>query len=992
MTRLKVLGPLLCFAGLGCLVSAAQAQQMTYTLSGLVRDAEGGAGLPNVRVMVQGTRYGVLTNQAGAYTIVAQLDAGRYTIVAQSIGRQSGSHEVALGADRLVNLPDLVMRAVALSLEEIVVTGTAAPTARRALGNAVSSVAEEQLASAPAMTIDQALQGKVAGAMITSNTGTPGGGVSVRLRGTSSIVGGAEPLYIVDGVIIDNNADQQINLGYRSNASNRLADLDPNDIERVEIVKGAAAAALYGSRANNGVVQIFTKRGRAGVNRVTVGTRVTRSDLERRIAFALTPLDTLGNTVTRYDHQDLIFREPLSTDTYVSMSGGSPETQYYLSGNFLSQNGIMQGADHQKLNVRMNLDQRVSSWLNLSAGANYIRSHTNLVINGEQGAGGLLTAIVFTPTTVNLAARDSVTGLLVNQLAGPFPNPLTVLESWKSPQDINRFVGSVGLNATFGSLALSYRLGYDQYGMETGLTIPRGDVSTPLGSSTDLNRRNVLANNDVVGNYDYQAGSGLRLTTSAGLNHTYQRVDQLNAGSSDLPPQIDLVRGAVQSASQARWELVTLGFFGQQQVSFKDRIYLTGALRWDASSTFGADERWQMYPKLSASWMLSEESFVQNGLPWISELRLRGALGYAGNQPPLASAYERATRYTTITNINRLGLAPTGSPGNPNLKPERQREWEGGIDLALLDNRIGARFTYYDQYVKDLLLTRPFTPSAGYNSVLDNVGELSNRGLELEVNTINVNKNTFGWTSRIIYSRNRNKVEKLVGSPFVAGYTNLVVQGQPVGVHFMAAYRRDGSGTIVTDSIGPLLESRIGRDTTVDECLDLATCLANDTRRVVGNPWPDWTGSLFNEVRLGRHVTVAALLDGSFGSELWNQTARIQDGFQAGPLYDQRLRNEVTTPQVNRLRSIWERYLEDATYVKLRDLAVRYSTEASWLRRIGAQRLELELIGHNLFTWTDYTGYDPEINMFGLSTVERGTDFAVYPNARSIGFGVRLSY
>jgi TonB-linked SusC/RagA family outer membrane protein len=988
----RLVGLFLGLSALPAITGTAAAQQMTYTITGVAKDAEGGAALPGVRVTVRGTRYTALTNAAGAYSIVVPLAPGRYAMDAQSIGRETGSQDITLGADRVVTVPDFVMRAVALSLEEVVVTGTAAPTERRALGNAVASIAEEQIAASPATTIDQAFQGMIAGAVVTSNTGTPGGGVSVRLRGTSSIVGGAEPLYIVDGVIIDNNADQQINLGYRSNSSNRLADLDPNDIERVEIVKGAAAAALYGSRANNGVVQIFTKHGRAGASRVTLGTRMTRSDLERRIPFALTPVDLTGNPVPRYDPQGLIFREPWSNDSYASISGGSSETQYYISGNFVDQLGIMRGSEYQKLNVRMNLDQRVSSWLNLSAGANYIRSHNDLVINGENGTGGLLTAIVFTPTTVDLAARDSVTGELTNKLSGTFENPLLVLDTWKSPQDINRFVGSVGLSATpLSGLSLSYRLGYDQYGMETGLTIPRGDPITPLGSATDNNRRNMLVNNDVAGNYDFRSGASLHFTTSAGMNHTYQRLDQLNASSTDLPPLIGLVRGAVQSASQARIELVTLGFYAQQQAAYRDRLYLTGALRWDASSTFGKDQRWQLFPKVSGSWVVSEAQAVKDALPWLSELRLRGALGYAGNQPPLSYAYERATRYTTITNINRLGLAPTGSPGNPDLKPERQREWEAGVDLALLNNRIGARFTYYDQYVTDLLLTRTFTPSAGYSSVLDNVGELSNKGLELEINTINVNAGSFGWSSRLIYSRNKNRVEKLVVTPFQAGYTNLVIEGQPVGVHFVPAYMRDANGQILVDSIGPLLEGRLGNDS-LSQCITKHTCLASSTRRVVGDPWPAWTGSLFNELRLGKSLTASFLLDGSFGARLWNQTQRIQDIFGAGPLYDQLLKGEVTAAERTRLQSIWERYLESASYVKLRDVTLRYGTDAGWLRRIGAQHLELELAGHNLVTWTDYTGYDPEVNMFGLNTVERGTDFAVYPNARTIGIGIRLSY
>ncbi len=979
---------------LGLLVFSADpmsAQQTTYTITGRALDDQSNAPLAGVQVSVRGTRFGGLTNAQGRYSILAQVAPGTYEVEVQMIGRETVVREVTLGAERSVNLGDVALRSVALSLEEVVVTGTAAPTARRAIGNAVSTVTAEQIADAPATTIDQALQGKIAGATITSNTGTPGGGVSVRLRGTSSLVAGAEPLYIVDGVIIDNNAEQQINLGYRSNASNRLADLDPDDIERVEVLKGAAAAALFGSRANNGVVQIFTKRGRAGSNRVVASTRMTRSDLEHRLDFALTPLRIVtcpaGQTgvcteaATRYDHQDLIFREPWSNDTYLAVSGGSEATQYYLSGNLVSENGIMEGSDHGKLNVRMNLDQRVADWLNLAVGANYIRARNDLVINGEQGTGGLLTAIVFAPTTLNIAERDPETGRLVNLNAGTFPNPLHVLEEWSTPQEVNRFVGSLQARANpFSTLRLEYRLGYDQYSMETAQFVPRGvtSVAAGLGRAESQNRRNVLINNDVVGSYDFGL-AGTRLTTSAGLNHTYQEVDQLNATATDLLPLTELVRGAVQTASQATTELVTLGFFGQQQVSFGNRLFLTGAVRWDASSTFGEDERWQMYPKLSASWVASEESFVQNSLPFFSQLRLRAALGYAGNQPPLTSAYARVTRFGSITNINRLGLVPLASPGNPNLKPERQREWEAGVDAEILNGRLGAAFTYYNQYVTDLLLTRPFAPSTGYVNVLDNIGELSNKGVELELSSINVNSSKFTWNTRLIYSRNKNKVEKLVVAPFTAGYTNLVIEGEPVGVHFMPAFMRDENGAIVSDSLGPRLANTPGP-------------IPTSNARIVGNPWPDWSGSLFNEFRVGSHWSASFLLDGSFGAELWNQTQRIMDGLQAGPLYDRVLRGEMTPAELARHRSIWEAYLEDASFIKLRDVTVRYSTDAQFLRNVGVGRMDLELIGRNLKTFTDYSGYDPEINMFGLSTVERGTDFAVYPNARTIGFGVRLTY
>jgi TonB-dependent starch-binding outer membrane protein SusC len=961
-----------------------------YTIQGTVTDAAAARPLADVAVSIRGTPFGTLTNRDGHFQFNARLEPGTYTVVYSLVGRGETTRTVTLGTARAVTLEPVALRETAIQLEEIIVTGTVAPVARRALGNAVSSVSGERLRDIPASTIDQALQGKVAGAVITSNTGQPGGGVSMRLRGTSSIIGGAEPLYIVDGVIVDNNADQQVNLGLRSNASNRLADLDPDDIERVEVLKGAAAAALFGSRANNGVVQIFTRRGRAGDAVINFGTTMTHSSLERRIPFAQTPVaitvatapvrvTSVTQGVQRYDPQGLVFEDAWSGNSFLSIAGGTPETRYYVSANWLDQTGIMRGTDHQRLNMRTNLDQRIGRWFELGVGANYIRSWTGLQIQGEEGFGGLLTAIAFTPTDVDLTARDPVTGRLVNQ-AFVFPNPLEVLENWMTGQEVSRFVGSLqGRANPLTGLNLEYRLGYDRYEMETAQSIPRGSPDAPLGSARSLNRRSTLLNNDLVGNYSFDFGEKARLTTSAGMNHTYQQLHQFNLGATDLVPGTRQVRGATQTSSSALIELVTLGFFAQEQIAWQERFYLTGALRLDGSSTFGVDERWQLYPKLSASWVVSEERFWEGAAAWIPELRLRSALGYAGNQPPLGHAYSRLPRFAQVTNVDRLGLVPFATPANPDLRPERQREWELGFDAGFLDSRLGLAFTYYDQRTEDLLLPRPFTPSTGYSTILDNVGVLRNSGMELEVNTVNMDRPTFGWNSTLIFARNRNRIESLLIDPYTVGYTNRIQEGHPLGAHFMPSFQRDASGAIVRDEVGPVLAPAA----------------------MVGNPWPDFTASLGNDLRFGTNWSLRVLLDGSFGHELWNQTQRIMDIFQAGPLFDDVLQAcaggmsaacDAAQARRVRLQSIWEHYLEDASYVKLRDLALRYSTDAGWIRTLGASRAQFEIVGRNLITWTGYSGYDPEINMFGQSTVERGTDFAVYPNPRTIGFGVRLTY
>jgi TonB-dependent starch-binding outer membrane protein SusC len=966
---------------LGCvflLTDPSAAQQQTYTLTGRVVDAGGGAGVAGAQVALRGTGAGTLTSAAGVYSFAVTTAPGGYTLEVTFIGRETGTRAIQLGAEPTVRVPDIILRERALELDALVVTGMAAPTARRAIGNAVSTVSARELLQSPATTIDQALQGRVSGAVITSNTGTPGGGVSIRLRGTSSITGGAEPLFIIDGVVIDNNADQQLNLGYRSNTSNRLADLDPNDIERIEVLKGAAAAALYGSRANNGVVQIFTRRGRVGAPEITVSSRIGRSELARRIDFALTPQGFPGGVLTatsrvdtvRYDPQGLLFRNGTQMDHHVSLAGGGGDTRYYLSAGFTEDNGIMRGASHDKLNARLNVDQGFGRF-QLAAGANYIRSNTDLIINGEQGEGGLLTQIVFTPTSRDLTARNPETGRFLFA-GGAGPNPLEVLEDWDAGQTVNRFIGSLqGRWNPVQRVNLEYRLGYDNYQMETSQFIPRGSSAAMTGRSVSLNRFSNLLNNDLIGSVQWNAGE-IDLTTSAGMNHTYTWTRNLNATATDLGPVTQLVRGAVMSATQAQTETATLGFFGQQQVGMMNRIFLTGALRMDASSTFGPDERWQMYPKVSGSYVLSDEPFMEafSGT-WLDQLRLRAALGYAGNQPPLGSAYARFSRYGTTINIDRLGLVPLAQSGNPELKPERQREVEAGIDISTFGDRAALSLTYYDQYTRDLLLSRPFAPSTGVGSVLDNVGEMSNRGVELQLNTVNLQRGRFGWNSTVIYSRNRNRVERLEGDPYFVGYGNRVEAGQPLGMLFMTGFRRDSSGEILTDDIGPL---------------------ASTTRVIVGNPWPEWTGSLANEFTLGTSWSASFLLDGQFGHQLWNQTRRIQDIFGAGPLFDQLIRGEITQAQRARHQAIWENYVEDASYVKLRQLAVRYSTNAAWLRNVGARGMQIEILGRNLHTWTDYSGYDPEINMFGLSTVERGVDFAVYPNARVYTLGVRLNY
>ncbi|MEO8336043.1 MAG: TonB-dependent receptor plug domain-containing protein [bacterium] len=962
-------------------LSSPLAAQGTAVVSGRVTDAQTGAGVPAAQVSVSSTTLGTTTDARGAFTI-AGVPLGRQTIVARRIGYSPESREVNVVAG--ANTVALSVTAAVTSLERLIVTGTATPTTMRALGTSVASVGGSQIAAAQAVTVDQALQGKIAGAQITQNSGSPGGGgLSVRLRGTGSIISGSEPLYIVDGVIVDNSSEQLINFGARSNVQNRLADLDPNDIDRIEIVRGAAAAALYGSRANNGVVQIFTKRGVSGAPKISFGTRYSPTRLAKRLALNLAPLDATGKPVTRYDYQNDIFHNGSLFEGNVSAEGGSDRTTYYAGASYSDEDGIIRNSSAVRRSARMNLSQQLAGPLKLNLGANYVNSHNEFEPNGEAGTG-VITALLFTPTTFSFYP---VNGIYPQAPTGAgFANPLAVIDTWKAPQTINRFIGSA--NAVYtptAKLLMQYTLGFDGYQMEADQFIPRGTIaSEPTGYTIAVLRDSRIVNNDGVGTYTTRAGSSLELGSSIGFNYTTQLVNTTTAVARDLLPTSELVSaGAIPAAGQTRVDLVTLGYYGQQTLAWRDRVYLTGAIRRDASSTFGSQDRWQWYPKVSASYVIFDEPWFRQsvlGRPF-SSLRLRSALGYAGNQPSVANAYASLDTYVKRVNNDHVGVANSLVLGNAELRPERQRELEFGADMGFFAERLNFEATVYNKKVTDALLSRPLPTSSGYTTKLDNIGEISNKGFELLVRTQNYDSPRFQWGSTITYSRNRNKLDKLIGAPFTLGYANRVEEGQPIGYFYSELPAINSAGTDSLDAAGLIVRStpatmKFGK---------------------VGDPNPEWLGSLLNEIRVGRMLQFRVLLDGSFGGDVLNFTKRTLDTFGTSaeasleflPVGDP---NRVAPGYARSKRFFYGKYAEDGTYVKLREVSATLDLSSSLARTVHAANLSVTLAGRNLHTWTDYSGFDPEMNLFGQLTVERGNDFGTYPIPRMWSVGIRASY
>jgi TonB-linked SusC/RagA family outer membrane protein len=986
--------------GLTTMPASLRAQE-PFRIQGTVVDATTRQPLPNVSVVLRGSGLGTLTNANGQYTLLARVPPGDYTLQFAVIGRREASQPISLSAaERSIRLDPVALEQSAVQLEEIVVTGTGAPTERRAIGNTVASVSGEVINRSPgASGVDQALQGRITGAVISETSGQPGGGLSIRLRGTSSILGGAEPLIVVDGVIIDNSSDALVSLGAnagRGNAalSNRLADIAPQDIERIEVIKGAAAAALYGSRANAGVIQIFTKRGSQGQPRISLSSTFEMNrtpdtyDLNM-FPFAGTadvvfgPAKKVGDPVQRFDIQDEIFRTGLGTDNQVSVAGGGEATSYYLSAGYRSEEGILESSGYEKVNVRGKLTQQLADWLEVTANGAFIDSETAFVPEGEQ-TFGVLTYVVFQPTSFDPHFDPSV---------GRFPftpvlsfNPLDVLENWRAPQDVTRFVGS--FESTFrptDDLTVRYLFGFDDYRQTSKFFRPPfsqslrdpGLVQNPIRTSRQFNH-------DLTGNWELRLSPALTLTTNPGFRYSENRVEDTRAAAEGLLPGVTLVEGATQFASQSRNELLTLGGWIQERLGINDRIFITGALNVEAASAFGQDERWQFYPRIGASWVLHDEPFWETGPlnNLVSTLRVRGAYGETGAQPP--GFFLGDNFFFGVPFSARPGFVRSTTLGNPDLRPERQREWEGGFELGLFDDRALIEFTYYDQTTTDLILSVPLPPSIGAQRQFQNVGEVVNQGFELGLSTVNVDRPGLSWQSRLSLATNDNEVTQLASESdtlFIpgGGYPNAVIVGQPVGVFYGRGFLRDAQGEIVIDPKTGLGER-------------------SNNFMILGDPNPDFTASLSNTLTIARNLEFNVLLDGRFGNDVANFTRRITEFFGTDKVVEEEIRRQIAgepplkfTLNARRI-SNYEEYVEDATFVKLREVALRYSIPEAWSRRLGAGAATLRLASRNLFTWTEYSGLDPEINLFANNTVARGVDFATTPIPRSFVFGIDLNF
>jgi len=974
-------------------IQTAAAQ--TRTVTGTVTDATTGQPLEGARVSVRGTTLGTNTGANGRFTLGSIPESG-VVITIRRIG--SNPAEVTLNPGQ--NDVTVTLTRDPLRLSDVVVTGQATGVERRNLANAVATVSGEDVQRVPSQTVEQALQGKVLGASIRANSGAPGGGMQLQLRGVTSINGSSEPLYVVDGVIVSNvaipsnqNAVTKATQGSnqsltQDNQVNRIADINPNDIENIEVLKGASASAIYGSRASNGVVLITTRRGHSGDRQVnvnaklgwskiskTLGSRTFTSLAEATSVWGANAANFFQQGVA-YDHeQELAGKTPLSTETVVDISGGDADTRYYAAGLWQNDEGIIDNTGYAKRSIRANLDQDFGKRLNLSIQTNVAKTLAQRgLTNNDNASVSFWMVLPFTPSFVDL--RQAASGAYPDN---PFAisNPLQTAALMKNDEKVLRSIlaGRLSLIA-LQSQALNVRLdligGADQFNQENSLLFPPelqfepiddGEPGTALLSNS--NNLNLNLGSNAVMTYAPVSGA-FTATTSVGVNGSSRDLRISRIVSRNLVGGLSIVgAGTDVRVVEEHQRVENFSLFAQEEfLALNEKLLLTAGITGDRSSANSDTKKYFYYPKFSASYRFPDP------FTWLTEAKLRVAYGQSGNEPLFGQKFTPLSAIENIAGLPGLSVPPVGTVGSNNLHPERQREFEAGTDLTFMAGRAAVEITGFQKNISDLLLQRTLPPSSGFTFENFNGGKMRTTGWELGVNIVPIQSGNNEWVFRSGFSRTRSKIVEL-----------------PV-----PTFRGLGFGTALGSfqfEEGASATQIVGNDSLPD---------GSTVVRKIGDANPNFTMSFINNFRFS-NVRLYGLLDWQDGGSVINLTKFLYDLGQntadyADPITYGGLQ---TTKGANRLRLFPKQtamYVEDASFFKLREITLSYEFPAAMVQRMSKslRRAEISISGRNLWTHTDYTGMDPEVSNFGNQPIGRNIDVAPFPPSRSFWFSFNLGF
>lgn len=985
---------------IGLLAGSSVGLYAQRNVKGKVVDAQTKELIPGANVIVKGSTVGTTTDLDGAFTI--KVPDNNAVLSISYIGYNT--EEVPVGAQE-----DILITLVAdiQSLQEVVVVGYG--TVKKSdLTGSLSSVKAKELSAFPTTNAVQALSGRAAGVQVIQNNGSPGAGISVRVRGTNSIQGSNEPLYVIDGFPY----------------SGTPTLLNNADIESMEILKDASATAIYGSRGANGVVLITTRQGKAGVTRVdyegsysiqTIRKKLDLMNAKQYAEFNNMRLvndgqapyftqDQINGFGEGTDWQDLVFRKAPMQNHNLSVNGGSEKTKFSLGAGYFGQDGIIKNSDYNRTSLRANINHDISKKINVTLGATL----SQIVSNRQNSGGGnrgqsLIGGFISAPPTAKPYNDDGT----YTQLSTIYPfisnvmvNPLNYIEQTKDKIKLNKILANTAVTyKPFDGFSLKISGGIENSDDRIDGYTTRKFVNSSGNASVET-VQNISVLNENIANYAKKFGDH-DLSVTAGFTYQNFIETKLKAtGSgfiSDVSETYDIGAASTvntPTSSYSKWAM--LSYLGRINYSFREKILATVSFRADGSSRYNEGNKWGYFPSAALAYRLSNEEFIKS-ISFISDLKLR--VGYGETGSTAISPYYTLNMLGSGKTVFDDALYTTYAPGTrlPNdLRWETTAQIDFGFDIAFLENRFRLSADYYIKKTRDLLNTVQLPASLGYTNTIQNVGEMENKGLELQLDA-NVFSGEFKWDLTGNFSLNRNKVIKLYGGQDVFGrsinisvvndFINILREGHPLGA-FYGFVEEDGY-----DANGQI----VYKDFNEDKSLTLAD------KRFIGDPNPDFIFGLNSNMSF-KGFSLSLFVQGSQGNDIFNLSyvnQTVDYGFGLNmpvEVYNSNWKADNVNakyPRVSNktLVNISDRFVQDGSYIRLKNIQLAYDIPVGKLGIKWMKNGQVYVSGQNLLTITDYPWYDPEINSYGDSnSINQGIDHYSYPTAKSVTFGVKVGF
>lgn len=964
-------------------ISIANSQE---TVTGKVVDNLG-IPLPGVSIILEGTTTGSDTDFDGLYTINADFNSGSVLIFSY-VGFKTLKIPVEGRA-----VIDIQMQEDINALNEVVVVGYGSQQKKDITGS-VSTIDGETFESRPNTQVGALIQGQSAGVQVLANSGKPSEGFNVRIRGVNSITAGSDPLYVVDGV-----------------PTTDTRSINPGDIDTITVLKDASSAAIYGAQGANGVVIITTKRGTTskpkvsldvytGVAQVWNTLEVLNGEQYRDLMTELGLTTDFDRFTARTDWQDEIFQSGFSQNYQASVSGRTETTNYFISAGYISQEGAVRSAELERNNFKINIDQEINDKVKIGSRIAYTQYRdVDVNDNNAVNQGGVLLGALTSPSIIGVFNED---GMFASNPFQNWENPLASTDGLQREFNSRRFLGNLYLEANIFK-DFTYRINYgidnndgifdsflDPFRTGFGVAIGGQGINNTNRSSFYI-LENTLSYKKAINKHNVEALLGSVNQKFKFENSTIQTRNFASASITTPNGGSELF-----AASADKSERANSSFISRVNYSYDDKYLITANFRADGSSAFGPNTRWGYFPSFSVGWRVSKEDFI-NDDSFINDLKLRAGWGIVGN--------DQIANYAYLGRVGSGANYPFGGsvqPGtfpasieNLDLKWEESEQTNIGIDISMFNNRINITADAYIKNTNDLLLNAPLPTSTGFSSAIQNIGALQNRGIEFSVNTLNIDTDRLSWNTSFNISFNRNEVISLVGQE--------ILQGSIAGGRGEASIVREGLplGSLFGFIFGGV-DPATGNAFYIDRNGNSTFNPTPDDRTIIGDANPDFFYGLTNNISY-KGFGLSVFLQGSQGNDILNATRIETEGLldpknqSTAVLNRWRQPGDITDiPRATFGNSdnsrVSTRFIEDASYLRFKAVTLSYNIPEKILKNLKIGSFKIYATGENLFTITNYSGFDPEVNAFGGSNTIQGIDFGTYPQTRNLIFGFNVAF